>query len=58
MTADYWVGSLSMAIALAVNEPDKTWAKRILRKALDEFMRSDAADAELKTMLKRELGRY
>jgi len=56
-TAPFWVGSLSMAIACAVREPDHKHAKRVLRHALDDFLRSPLPSEELRGLLREELKR-
>jgi len=54
-TDGYWLGSLSMAIATAVKEPDHKWARQNLRRALDDFLRSPLPSEELVHMLREEL---
>ncbi len=56
-TPGYWLGSLSMAAALAVKEKDAPQIKRVLRRTLDDFMRAGVASEELQTMLREELRR-
>ena len=56
-TAPFWVGSLSMAIACAVREPDHKHAQRVLKSALDDFLRSPAPSEELRGLLREELKR-
>jgi hypothetical protein len=53
-TPGYWLGSLSMAAALAVKEKDAPQIKRVLQRTLDDFMRSGVASEELLSMLKEE----
>lgn len=51
----YWIGSLSMAAALALREPDLSGVRRVLKRTLDEFLASPAASTELRTMLREEM---
>jgi len=53
-TPGYWLGSLSMAAALAVKEKDAPQIKRVLQRTLDDFMRSGVASEELLSMLREE----
>jgi len=53
-TPGYWLGSLSMAAALAVKKKDAPQIKRVLQRTLDDFMRSGVASEELLSMLKEE----
>ena len=53
-TPRYWLGSLSMAAALAVKEKDAPQIKRVLQRTLDDFMRSGVASEELLSMLREE----
>jgi hypothetical protein len=48
----FWVGSLSMSIALALKEQDPKQAQRQLRRTLDEFLRSPVCSAELAEYLR------
>jgi hypothetical protein len=50
--ADYWVGSLSMTVALAATDPNP---KPLLRSALREFLADRPADSELARMLRATL---
>lgn len=49
-TEGYWVGSLSMALALTLNGD-----KWIGRETLKDFLKSQTVDAQLQTMLREEL---
>jgi len=48
----YWIGRLSMAVAVSVERPDPR-----AKDALEEFLKSDKPSTELAEMLKKELKR-
>ncbi len=50
--ADYWVGSLSMTVALAATDPNP---KPLLRSALREFLAERQPGNELGDMLRETL---
>lgn len=56
-TDSWWVGCLSMAIAMNLKTIRKTDpnAAANLREHLDAFMRSSLAEEDLKAMLRRHL---
>ena len=47
--ADFWVGSLSMTVALAATDPEP---QPLLRSALREFLKDRPADCELARILR------
>ena len=52
----YWVGVLSMSIALAIPKIEKpAYVREDLRRALEDFLRSPVPSAELKDSLRREM---
>lgn len=51
----FWLGSLSMTMAKAATDPDRRWAQRHLRDALNEFLRSPVPTPELQDALRKEL---
>ena len=53
----YWVGTLSMAAACALSAVTPIEARRILKRSLDDFLRSPACDPELHRMLFEEMKR-
>lgn len=50
--ADFWVGSLSMTVALAATDPEP---QPLLRSALREFLKDRPADCELARILRTTL---
>lgn len=50
----FWVGSLSMAAAIALKS-EQTEARQILKRTLDDFLRSPLPSTELRQMLREEL---
>lgn len=56
-TDGYWLGSLSMAAALALQAYDQKEANHILRRTLREFLDSPIPRDELRGMLREEMNR-
>lgn len=52
----YWVGSLSMSVALAL-KAEQPEARRILKRVLDDFLRSPLPSSELRSILRQEMKR-
>lgn len=50
--ADFWVGSLSMTVALAATDPEP---QPLLRSALREFLKDRPAGCELARLLRTTL---
>ena len=54
----YWVGRLSMTIALALRDVEKPrYVRDDLRAALEDFLRSPLPSGELKASLREEMRR-